>query len=495
LIEWSHNLLSEAERVLLRRLSVFAGGWSFEAAQEVCGERLGNDVLDLLTHLIDKSLVTVEPEMDEARYRLPETVRQYARDRLFESGEAERVRDRHLDFFLRFAEIAEPKLRSAEQIEWLGHIETANDNLRTALRWSLESGKSDRALQLAGALYYFWILGGNFSEGYKWVNDALMLSEREQSEKIAIGNYTPTREEIARRAKALYVAGWLQMGALNIENAREHVEESIRLSRELEDKWWTAVALELMGLLQSLSDPQASLAYLEEGISLARQVEDPWPLAVCLIRMGDALKPIGKATEARPFLEEGVALARRIEDKSVLSEGLRELGSLYYLEGDFTTAARLTEEALAEGRAIGSFVHGYLGLFQLVIISCFQSDPVKAKGYCSQLWAVARDLGSSFANAFVILSFGWAACFGEEPGKGVRLLAVTQMLLTQTGLKPSEDEPTSMLMNRALEKVREQLGPEAFQAAWSEGQQMTMEQALALATENEGEDSSDEVRG
>src|SRR6266487_2165247 len=118
---------------------------------------MGSDeVLDLLTHLVDKSLVAVEAETEEGRYHLPETIRQYARDKLYESGEAEQVRDRHLDFFLGFAETAEPKLRSAEQLAWLDRLEAEHDNLRTALGWSLESGKSESALRLAGSLYYFW---------------------------------------------------------------------------------------------------------------------------------------------------------------------------------------------------------------------------------------------------------------------------------------------------------------------------------------------------
>jgi predicted ATPase/DNA-binding SARP family transcriptional activator len=296
LIEWSHQLLSEAERVLLHRLSVFAGGWSFEAAQEVCGEGLGDVVLDTLPHLADKSLVVVEEQVEavQGRYRLLETIRQYARDKLLEAGEAEVARDRHLDFFLRFAESAEPKLRSAEQIEWLERVEIEHDNLRTALAWSLESGQSDNALQLAGALYYFWVLRGYWSELQRWLEDALALSEREQSKKVAAGNYAPTHAEIARRAKVLFGATWSHFGTLNLKDARKTVEESLRLWRELGDKWWAAVALELVGLIMAMEgDIQTALARDEEGVSLAREVDDPWPLALCLIRLGDDLKVKG----------------------------------------------------------------------------------------------------------------------------------------------------------------------------------------------------------
>jgi predicted ATPase/DNA-binding SARP family transcriptional activator len=490
LIEWSYDLLSEPERALLRRLSIFAGGWSFEAAQAVCGEGLRNDVLDLLTHLVDKSLVAVEEEAEEGRYHFLETIRQYARDKLFESGEAEHVRDRHLEFFLHFAETAEPKLRSAEQLGWLHRVESEYDNLRTALAWSLERGKSDRALRLAGALSYLWALRGVLSESYKWLNDALTFAEREQQEKSAALNYTPTPVEMAQRAKALYGATWSQLGTLDMKKGRTLIDESLRVWRALGDTWWTAVALELKALILSVGpDFEMALACLEEGIALGRQIEDPWPLAVCLIRMADAFKPRGQTALARPFLEEGVALARRLGDKSVLSEGLRELGSIYYVEGDLTAAESLTEEALAHGRALGSLGHVFLASFQLVIIACLQNDAVKAKRYSGEAWVLGKDTGSPLVALFAVLSFGLAVSVGGEAGRGVRLLAAAQALLAPFGftITAGQDDSIMKAVRQILEKARAQLGSAAFQAAWTEGQQMTMEQALALATENDSE--------
>jgi predicted ATPase/transcriptional regulator with XRE-family HTH domain len=489
LIEWSHNLLSEAEHVLLRRLSVFAGGWSFEAAEAVCGTGIDEDMLDLLSHLVDKSLVAVEEQMEEARYRLPETIRQYARDKLFEAGEAEKVRDHHLDFFLRFAEKAEPKLRSAEQLTWLDSLETEHDNLRIALAWSLESRKSDLALQLTATLSYFWLLRGYWSEGQKWLNDALALSEREHSKKVEAGKYTPTHVEMAHRARALSAVGPFHVATMGLKGARTMAEEGLRLWRELEDKWWMAVTLENVGFLLGFAgDLQTALARLQEGVSLAREVEDPWPLAVCLIRLGDALR-LTDLTAARPILEEGVAVARSAGDKSVLSEGLRKLGSLHYLEGDFTAAVRVTKEALAEARAIGSIFSIFLALFQLVIISCLQNDLAKAKDYCLEFWALGRESGALFAVGFALWAFGLVAIFAGEPQRGVRLLAAFEVLFGQYGLKIAENEPSFIVLRQALKKARAQLGPAAFEAAQQEGRTLTPEQAIELATENEDEDS------
>jgi tetratricopeptide (TPR) repeat protein len=374
----------------------------------------------------------------------------------------------------------------------LDRLETEHDNLWTALAWSLESGRSDRALQLAGALSYFWTLREYFSEGQKWLEDALALSEREQSEKVSAGKYTPTQVEKAYRAKALYALGMPYLAILNVKRARTVVEESLRLWREVEDKWWVSVALQLVGLMTVMDgDLQAAAARYEEGVSLARAIEDPWPLAGNLIRLGHDLKAKGtNVAAARRVLEEGVAVARRVGDKMLLSEGLRELGSLYEALGNLTAAASLMEEAVVEARAIGSTLSVGLALSELVGISCLQNDPAKAKGYCLELWALSKEMASPFASVFALIAFGLAACFGGEPGKGARLLAATDMLFRQSGMMFTsfEGSPIVKVYKQALERAQMQLELATFEATWAEGQQMTLEQALALATESESEE-------
>ena len=299
-----------------------------------------------------------------------------------------------------------------------------------------------------------------------------------------------TRADMARRAKVLYGIGMFRFAMLSDPAAaRRMAEEGLDLWRELGDKWWMAVALEYTGLMLAMEgDPQTARARSEDGVALAREVEDPWLLALCLIRLGDSLKG-PDADAARRALEEGVTVARRVGDKSVLSDGLRELSSLYYLKGELTEAASLTEEALADARAIGSTMDVFLALFQLVIISCLQNDLVKAKSYCFELWALGRETGSPMVFLFALMDFGLVACFGGEPGRGVRLLAAFEAFMRQRGMKFTvERDPTVMIYQQVLEKAQAQLGPEVFAAAQHEGRAMTMEQALALATETEGEE-------
>jgi predicted ATPase/class 3 adenylate cyclase len=496
LIEWSHELLSEPERVLLRRLSVFAGGWSLEAAQAVCGEELGADVLDTLARLADKSLVEVEApgEATEARYRLLETIRQYAREKLVAAREMEAMRDLHLDYFVRLAETAEPKLRTAAQLEWLGRLDAEHDNLRAAQTWALEQEANDRALRLVAAIAYFWIIRGYLTEGLNWLREPLARTQLETSATNVRGDTGSPVVVVGHRAKALHLSAMMQLATLNAKEARALVAEALHVWRELGDTWWIAVELEMEALIMTFQQQnEAALADLEEGMALARQLEDPWPLANCLTRFGDALRPIGRTAEARPRLEEGVALARRLGDRILLSEGQRELGLITFAEGDLVTAASLTAEALANGRALGSIPHIFLALFQSISIACLQGDVAKARAFCREV--IALELASSlFGNAFLLSALGLVACFDKDPNVGVRLLAAGVTLFRQVGFDVSSDagEPSLRVFQFALDIAQARLGPAGFQAAWAEGQQLLPDQAAALAMEEYREPTPDD---
>jgi predicted ATPase len=206
-MDWSYELLSEREQLLFARLSVFAGGWTLEAVELVgVGDGIEEgDVLDLLLRLVDKSLVVAEATGEGGvRYRLLEPVRQYALQKQEESGEAEEVRSRHAEFFLALAEDAEPRLRGAEDVEWLERLEREHDNLRVALSWALERGEVELALRLAGALWTFWQAHGHLGEGRKWLEEALAEDDR---------------ASVAARAKALEGVCWMAIDWRELDRA------------------------------------------------------------------------------------------------------------------------------------------------------------------------------------------------------------------------------------------------------------------------------------
>jgi class 3 adenylate cyclase len=309
---------------------------------------------------------------------------------------------------------------------------------RTALAWAMERGKSEPALRLAGALYYFWELRAYWSEGQKWLDQALALFARQQSGQATAGEVgetsIPVPGEAALRAKVLYAAGRLRFAALiDFAGSRTIVEESLRLWRTLGDKWWMATALEHVGFMLLPEDAQTAIARLEEGVALAREVEDRWPLAMCLVRLAGALAGTDAAA-ARRLREEGVKVARSVGDKSVLSQGLEGLAPLYWQEGNLTAAASVAEEALVEASAIGSVTQIFLSIGMLMFTSCLQGDLATARGYCLQALAYSRETGASQWAFLGTLGLGVVACFDGQSERGVRLLAAVETYLLQRGL-------------------------------------------------------------
>jgi hypothetical protein len=490
LIEWSHDLLSEPERVLLRRLSVFAGGWSLDAAQAVCDGVFAEGTLETIARLADKSMVVVEGPLEaaEGRYGLLETIRQYARDKLLASSESEQIRDRHLEYFLHFAEATEPKLRGAEQLPWLSRVETEHDNLRTALAWSLERGKSESALRLAGALSYFWELRGYLAEGQRWIEEVLSSFEAEQRETVVMGvSRRPSIPPLAdtnkaTRAKVLYASGRVHFGThVEPSVSRAIVEEALQSWRELGDKWWMAVALEHVGfMLRWEGEVETSIARLQEGVSLAREVQDRWPLALCLMRLGGSFVGTDVAASLRIF-EEAEAIARAVGDRNILSQVLVAHAGAHFISGNLTAAAPMAAEALVEGRAIGSVVSVFLSLMAMAVITCLQGDATGAKGYCLELLDFGRETGSPTVHILGLLACGFVSCFSERPERGVRMLAAVQARAGERGMIRGLTGPMLMLYQQALQKAREKLDPATVDAALKEGQALTLDQALELA--------------
>jgi len=323
LIDWSYDLLHDAEKLLVRRLSVFAGGWTLDAAERVCGgEGLADgEVLELLSSLSDKSLVLAEQTNGRSRFRMLETVRQYAREKLVETGGREALRARHRDYFLALAEEAGPKLMGADQADWLRRLEAENDNMRPVLEMSLAEAGSGAGLRLCWALHRFWETRGHLSEGREWY--ARVLGK--------VGGTERTRE----RATALNGAGQMALGQADYPAARAMHEESLAIRRELGDRDGIGATLNNLGCVAfDQGDYDAARALRQESLVIRQEVGDRRGIAYSLEGLADVVAALGNslraariwgATErlreeirsplppkARPEYHQRVALARAV---------------------------------------------------------------------------------------------------------------------------------------------------------------------------------------
>ena len=467
-IDWSYDLLSSSERTLLRRLSVFAGGWSLEAAEAVCaGDGIDRfEVLDCLTQLLNKSLIVAE-QGDEPRYRLLETIRQYAKDKLFDSGDAEaaRVRNQHLDYFLRLMEEAEPKLRGSAQLTWLNRLETEHDNLRTALDWSL-GANHQAGLRLAGAAFWFWMVRGHYQEALKWLNGAL-----------ATGAESDTRG----RAKALAGIGFLLHQQGDLGAARTAYDESLRLWRDVGDRWWIALVLDWKGWVALYEgDTAATRSVLEEAVNLARGVDDRWALADALISLGTRAERTDHAA-ARAILEESIAIWRKVGDRLGLAEALYQLGTVENSQNEYGRAATLYRESLAlfrEARHKGIVVQVLFGLGSVVQR---QGDNARAAELFAEALALTQELGNKAEMAFDLAGLGGVAAAEGRPARAARLLASAESIFTTIGISISMWPYRVADYDRWVALARAQLDEAAFSSAWAEGRALTVQAAIAYA--------------
>ncbi|HEU0116618.1 MAG TPA: LuxR C-terminal-related transcriptional regulator [Thermomicrobiales bacterium] len=384
-IGWSFELLPAAERTLFRRLGVFAGGFTLEAAAAVAGEAESPDLLDRLAALLDASLLARRAgPQGEPRFTMLETVREYALERLDEAGETAETRRRHADYFLRWAETAEPRLQSGDRRGWLDRLEADHDNLRAALAWAQTTpGAAETGLRLAGALFWFWHIRGYLGEGRAWTDAFLALAGAQSGAAVyahalyAAGGLAwrhgdnPTA--VARLAES--VARWRALGdrrrlatalayyglalrhAGAIAEARRVQEESVRLLRETGDRWGLGMALHRLGDTRfygfpASSDREAAALYAE-SVAIFRALGDEWGAAQALTSWGDLLRARGDLAAARSKLETGLAVTQAEGDGWRSAKALEFLGRLAMAERDPATAAERFAEAAADYRMLG----------------------------------------------------------------------------------------------------------------------------------------------
>lgn len=398
LIDWSYDLLSEAERTLLRRLSVFAGGWTLEAAEAICaGEGLERDeVLDFLTQLVNKSLVISDHESEaEACYRLLETIRQYARERLVEAGGGEKVRDRHLAYYLKFAERTEPELRGPHQIAWLDRLEKEVDNLRAALEWALDVNV-EAGLRMASALLWFWHIRSGKSEGIDWLERALSAEARERDST----SLQPTRALM--RGKALNAVGSLMVMHGNSEQGCELSEESLTLHQALGPSGRQGAAYALWNLAHAAAnheDIEQAKALSEKSLRLFREVGDKFGMAQSLDNLGSYALVRSDYIQSKMIWEEDLAIRKEIGDKDGVAWILSCLANLAFWQGDFERAKTLYIESQSAFREVGNKWAVSMALSGMGSVVLAQGEFEQAAKLYEEALAFGRDMGDQNAIA------------------------------------------------------------------------------------------------
>jgi non-specific serine/threonine protein kinase len=471
-LDWSHALLSDLEPVLFRRLSVFAGGWTLEAAEAVCaGEGIEQeDVLDLLSRLVQRSLVRVEEGDGEPRYLLLETVRAYSREHLAASGEEATTRSRHLDWCVALAEEAEPRLRGPDQGVWLDRLEREHDNLRVALGWARESGDVELGLRLAGAVRRFWEVRGYVSEGWGWFEALLPGADA-----------TPA----AARASALHGAGTLARDQGDYDRAAALHEEGLALRRALGDKLGIAASLNnLGGVAYYQGDYGRAAALMEESLALKRELGDTWGIANSLGNLGVVAYYQGDYGRAATLYEEALALQREVGDTWGIANSLGNLGDVAARQGDHGRAATLYEEALALGRELGVTRGSASLLYYLGVVTYRQGEYGRAAALLTEGLLLSRDLDARNLRALVE-AIAWVAAARGQALRAARLAGGAEALWESLGVRVPPDEQADHEADheQAVQVMRAALGEEAFATAWAEGRALSLDQAMALALE------------
>jgi predicted ATPase/DNA-binding SARP family transcriptional activator/DNA-binding CsgD family transcriptional regulator len=453
-LDWSHDLLDEPERRLFRRLSVFAGGWTLEAAEEVSlGEGITRDeVMDLLSRLVDKSLVLAEASPGteaELRYRLLEPIRQYGQERLQESREAERVRERHAEYYLALAkdvdtEEAEPPYSSEGlSAAWLERMDTEQGNLRVALYWSLgedaESGgpRAQLGLRLAVAMYWFWQTHDYLTEGRRWLEMA-----------VSRGRSNPTATRL--RARALNGAAWIALHQADYGASKALMEESLALHRELGDKDDIAAGLTDLGKVAVLGqrDDIPLAAVLDELRELKPGLRTRNSLASLLILEGLVALGRGELERSAKLHEESLKLSRKTRDTQQMILCLGNLGTTALLRADYEGAGPPLRESLRLGWETDYKVTIQFSLNGLAYVAAGLEQPVRA----ARLWGAVESMQEVY---------------------GVHVTAIAHTITDHEARQAA---------------ARSQLGEEAWSGAWADGKAMPLERAIEYALSEEVDD-------
>ncbi len=430
MIDWSYDLLDEPQRVLLRRLSVFVGGISLHAAEEICAHasELADDpveqwdVLDLLSALADKSLLALDQVKDQTRYRLLETVRQYSKDRLAESGESAAVQARHQKFFLDLVELAEPELTLADQKMWFERLGTEYDNIRAAIQFPSEPALG---LRLAGALWRFWLIRSYLAEGHQLCSQVLSRAGADK--------------QTVERAKAINGFGVMCVLLGDHSNAKKQFEESLSIRREVNDLAGVGESLNALGnIWYHTGQNEQAMECLVESLEIRKQLGDKKGINVTLNNLGNLASSTGDYQLAWTIHEESLEIKKELGDRYGIAEAYTNLGNLAVQLLNHDRGLRLHQEALR----------------------------------------IRIELDDRRGMAYNLEGFANFLVHTHRTSEAVRIWGASEALREE--LNAPQTPTDTVLQSIESERARAEIGSEAYEAARKEGRTMSLDSVLEL---------------
>jgi predicted ATPase/serine/threonine protein kinase len=465
-VDWSYDLLNAAEQKLFRRLSVFVGGCTLEAAEAVCDTRsdLGLDMLEGMASLVDKSLLRqVEAQGDESRFVMLETIREYGKEKLAASGEDGLTQRAHSAYFLVLAEEGASEVSGADRREWLDRLEIEHENLRVALEYLTESGSAEWGLRLGAALFRFWETREYLSEGRDRLQKILNLA----------GAAPPTKA----RARVAFAAAVLAGGQGDYASSKALLEESLAISRRLEDQHGIAVSLNALAVTaRDSGDIAASRSLFEESLSLWRGLGNPLDVSRSLSNLANVLKLQGDYGQARALYEECLAIFRKLGDGTGAAWSLNHQGDTAREQGDTLAARSLYEQGLETFRELGDQWGIASSLADLGNLARSQRDYHAAHANYRESLKIFQQLGHKRGVARLLEGFACLAAAQSLWDQSLSLAGTAAALRQSLGAPLILAEQVEL--ERSLQPARQALTNTAGSAAWLEGWGMPLEKAV-----------------
>jgi predicted ATPase len=470
LIDWSYQTLNETEQHALRRLAVFLGGWSFEAAESTLGEM---EAMDGLSGLVNKSLVNVEEKDGESRYRYLETIRQYAMEKLLESGESGDARTRHLAHFMQVCRRAEEKFRTAERRMWVHRLEVEHDNIRSALDWALEN-EPEAALQMVCSLAGFWLSRSYMTEGSTWCQAAISRAE-------ALSTAGPNIDQT--RSRAYSSLAMLSINHGDHQTGQTAARKGVALARQVDDPLLLARALHFLGMSSTfLGDVTLAFDSLHESEGLCRKFGYQDDLASVLESLTYATMEMHgsqAAEQLQAYMEESLALSQGSVDPeaAVRTEGI--LSRLAFYRGDLSEARRHADLMLDLHREMGDQLSVTGHQTAMAHVARQMGNYREALALYRETLPDWQKMGHRGAVAHQLECFAFIAKAQEQGERAVKLMSAAEALREASNSPMTPQERIEY--TNEVDGLRAGMDEKTFVSLWAEGRSMTMEQAIEYA--------------